>query len=129
MGNTYQGVRVRRKPYPEAVVELARGFEMRSAPFVEIRVRAQVLGHVPAPYTHLRAHETRHDLACRLLLEKKKKKTLLSICELAANNFHRACGQPQLTSSPKQAVRLTASLLSPSTHPLPLSPDLLPSST
>src|SRR5450756_3205896 len=26
-------------------------------------------------YTHLRAHETRHDLVCRLLLEKKKNKT------------------------------------------------------
>ena len=26
-------------------------------------------------YTHLRAHETRHDLVCRLLLEKKKRKT------------------------------------------------------
>src|SRR5665648_1117918 len=26
-------------------------------------------------YTHLRAHETRHDLVCRLLLEKKKKQT------------------------------------------------------
>src|SRR5450759_5596526 len=26
-------------------------------------------------YTHLRAHETRHDLVCRLLLEKKKKNT------------------------------------------------------
>ena len=25
-------------------------------------------------YTHLRAHETRHDLVCRLLLEKKKRK-------------------------------------------------------
>src|SRR5450756_396885 len=24
-------------------------------------------------YTHLRAHETRHDVVCRLLLEKKKK--------------------------------------------------------
>src|SRR5450756_2146776 len=24
-------------------------------------------------YTHLRAHETRHDIVCRLLLEKKKK--------------------------------------------------------
>src|SRR5450756_2901636 len=38
-------------------------------------------GRVPPPrrdgeavsYTHLRAHETRHDLVCRLLLEKKKK--------------------------------------------------------
>src|SRR5665648_684744 len=31
------------------------------------------LGAVPVSYTHLRAHETRHDLVCRLLLEKKKK--------------------------------------------------------
>src|SRR5450756_3003328 len=32
-------------------------------------------GHAPGSvsYTHLRAHETRHDLVCRLLLEKKKK--------------------------------------------------------
>src|SRR5450759_1356579 len=30
--------------------------------------------HLPVSYTHLRAHETRHDLVCRLLLEKKKKK-------------------------------------------------------
>src|SRR5659263_270939 len=29
--------------------------------------------HFPVSYTHLRAHETRHDLVCRLLLEKKKK--------------------------------------------------------
>ena len=29
---------------------------------------------VPVSYTHLRAHETRHDLVCRLLLEKKKKR-------------------------------------------------------
>src|SRR5665648_1207142 len=27
----------------------------------------------PVSYTNLRAHETRHDLVCRLLLEKKKK--------------------------------------------------------
>src|SRR5450756_2920503 len=26
----------------------------------------------PVSYTHLRAHETRHELVCRLLLEKKK---------------------------------------------------------
>src|SRR5450756_1370520 len=31
-------------------------------------------GVEPVSYTHLRAHETRHDLVCRLLLEKKKKK-------------------------------------------------------
>ena len=30
--------------------------------------------YVPVSYTHLRAHETRHDLVCRLLLEKKKTK-------------------------------------------------------
>src|SRR5450759_4070280 len=28
--------------------------------------------HDPVSYTHLRAHETRHDLVCRLLLENKK---------------------------------------------------------
>ncbi len=27
----------------------------------------------PVPHTHLRAHETRHDLVCRLLPEKKKR--------------------------------------------------------
>src|SRR5665648_1016073 len=30
-------------------------------------------GLIAVSYTHLRAHETRHDLVCRLLLEKKKK--------------------------------------------------------
>src|SRR5450759_1293967 len=40
------------------------------------RVRAVMLVGPPSPslvtvsYTHLRAHETRHDLVCRLLLEK-----------------------------------------------------------
>src|SRR5450756_108947 len=29
-------------------------------------------GEEAVSYTHLRAHETRHDLVCRLLLEKKK---------------------------------------------------------
>ena len=29
-------------------------------------------GNITVSYTHLRAHETRHDLVCRLLLEKKK---------------------------------------------------------
>src|SRR5659263_756671 len=29
-------------------------------------------GNRTVSYTHLRAHETRHDLVCRLLLEKKK---------------------------------------------------------
>src|SRR5450756_2899856 len=33
-------------------------------------------GRGSVSYTHLRAHETRHDLVCRLLLEKKKKKKI-----------------------------------------------------
>src|SRR5450756_247838 len=33
-----------------------------------------IIGVNTVSYTHLRAHETRHDLVCRLLLEKKKKK-------------------------------------------------------
>src|SRR5450756_652548 len=33
-----------------------------------------VIWVIAVSYTHLRAHETRHDLVCRLLLEKKKKK-------------------------------------------------------
>ena len=44
--------------------------------FDEIQVPSvwQMAGYdTPVSYTHLRAHETRHDLVCRLLLEKKKK--------------------------------------------------------
>src|SRR5659263_706742 len=38
-----------------------------------ISLIAQTFYHIKAvSYTHLRAHETRHDLVCRLLLEKKK---------------------------------------------------------
>src|SRR5450756_2991102 len=36
--------------------------------------RAELDSSYAVSYTHLRAHETRHDLVCRLLLEKKKKK-------------------------------------------------------
>src|SRR5450756_683804 len=41
---------------------------------VRLRRRAPGGRHArrPSSYTHLRAHETRHDLVCRLLLEKKK---------------------------------------------------------
>ena len=31
-----------------------------------------IFTYISVSYTHLRAHETRHDLVCRLLLEKKK---------------------------------------------------------
>src|SRR5659263_733391 len=36
------------------------------------RYFSKLSGPLPVSYTHLRAHETRHDLVCRLLLEKKK---------------------------------------------------------
>ena len=36
--------------------------------------KLQQLSIMSVSYTHLRAHETRHDLVCRLLLEKKKKR-------------------------------------------------------
>src|SRR5665648_1161095 len=40
---------------------------------VPLGFHALHLRHAKAvSYTHLRAHETRHDLVCRLLLEKKK---------------------------------------------------------
>eukprot|EP00658_Telonema_sp_P-2_P017406 TRINITY_DN16760_c0_g1_i3.p1 TRINITY_DN16760_c0_g1~~TRINITY_DN16760_c0_g1_i3.p1 ORF type:complete len:138 (+),score=44.41 TRINITY_DN16760_c0_g1_i3:20-433(+) len=35
------------------------------------------IGKRPVSYTHLRAHETPEHLVCRLLLEKKKKKTTI----------------------------------------------------
>src|SRR5450756_173496 len=51
--------------------------------FAPYQLIQQGIAHVPegrkvfatltaVSYTHLRAHETRHDLVCRLLLEKKK---------------------------------------------------------
>ena len=43
-----------------------------SAQFVLVSMLAT--GSPTVSYTHLRAHETRHDLVCRLLLEKKKRK-------------------------------------------------------
>eukprot|EP00825_Cyclidium_porcatum_P004222 TRINITY_DN11964_c0_g1_i1.p2 TRINITY_DN11964_c0_g1~~TRINITY_DN11964_c0_g1_i1.p2 ORF type:complete len:108 (-),score=27.23 TRINITY_DN11964_c0_g1_i1:6-329(-) len=41
----------------------------------------------PVSYTHLRAHETRHDLVCRLLLEKKKKRTCVKKKEAQRKKF------------------------------------------
>eukprot|EP00825_Cyclidium_porcatum_P009906 TRINITY_DN15061_c0_g1_i2.p2 TRINITY_DN15061_c0_g1~~TRINITY_DN15061_c0_g1_i2.p2 ORF type:complete len:224 (+),score=6.07 TRINITY_DN15061_c0_g1_i2:127-798(+) len=43
----------------------------------EMQVVAVCDVHAPVSYTHLRAHETRHDLVCRLLLEKKKTTTII----------------------------------------------------
>ena len=39
---------------------------------VSTLVHIYSIGYMPVSYTHLRAHETREDLVCRLLLEKKK---------------------------------------------------------
>src|SRR5450756_1216712 len=38
---------------------------------VTLRMIGAVWSSGPVSYTHLRAHETRHDLVCRLLLENK----------------------------------------------------------
>src|SRR5450756_2827799 len=44
--------------------------------------RSGMNGLETVSYTHLRAHETRHDLVCRLLLEKKKKKKKKNINQI-----------------------------------------------
>src|SRR5665648_1120962 len=38
----------------------------------DVSALTKAIRHGAVSYTHLRAHETRHDLVCRLLLEKKK---------------------------------------------------------
>src|SRR5450756_2868188 len=56
------------RPTFQRVLKSARGKVARCL------VEGKALGIEAVSYTHLRAHETRHDLVCRLLLEKKKKK-------------------------------------------------------
>ncbi len=63
---------------------------------------AECYGARPVSYTHSRAHETREDLVCRLLLEKKKKKKqkkklLSSGCPLSHRKFIILCS-PIFTS-------------------------------
>src|SRR5450759_5776974 len=65
------------KDYDGKVVTMQNGETIESAMVIWA---AGIKGNVPAginkdlivpvSYTHLRAHETRHDLVCRLLLEK-----------------------------------------------------------
>eukprot|EP00825_Cyclidium_porcatum_P021334 TRINITY_DN23824_c0_g1_i1.p1 TRINITY_DN23824_c0_g1~~TRINITY_DN23824_c0_g1_i1.p1 ORF type:complete len:166 (-),score=23.09 TRINITY_DN23824_c0_g1_i1:3-500(-) len=52
-----------------------------------LQKRLELLYPGPVSYTHLRAHETRHDLVCRLLLEKKKKN---SFRQRSARLWHRS---------------------------------------
>src|SRR5450756_797416 len=49
-------------------------FNLRDVNFSAVKrgYSCRVITSIPVSYTHLRAHETRHDLVCRLLLEKKK---------------------------------------------------------
>src|SRR5665648_1095866 len=51
------------------------GWKFENHRAIEVSLDSPDAKHFTAvSYTHLRAHETRHDLVCRLLLEKKKKK-------------------------------------------------------
>src|SRR5450756_1444927 len=57
-------------------IVLAGGTGSRLSPLTAVTNKHLLpVGNYPmaVSYTHLRAHETRHDLVCRLLLEKKKK--------------------------------------------------------
>src|SRR5450759_3728350 len=49
----------------------ARVLPAKFSPSRVVRPSGVIPGSLPVSYTHLRAHETRHDLVCRLLLEKK----------------------------------------------------------
>ena len=53
----------------QGVVMVNHGYWMRH---INGKTVNALISNKPVSYTHLRAHETRHDLVCRLLLEKKK---------------------------------------------------------
>ena len=65
-----------RPRWKQLVANLERGDEIVVAKFSNaLRGSRELSAFIESvSYTHLRAHETRHDLVCRLLLEKKKKK-------------------------------------------------------
>src|SRR5450756_2703587 len=65
--------------YGHGAVDVARVLQEEGAHWFALATLEEALelrraGIKAVSYTHLRAHETRHDLVCRLLLEKKKKK-------------------------------------------------------
>src|SRR5450759_3432726 len=53
-------------------VRFHKGYELSIFVFLAIWEERKRISNMflPVSYTHLRAHETRHDLVCRLLLEK-----------------------------------------------------------
>ena len=65
---------------PDAFVDEMAGVLHGLCCAVELQDLAQLLsvGHEPVSYTHLRAHETVLDIVCRLLLEKKKHRLLVT---------------------------------------------------
>src|SRR5659263_613519 len=68
----------KRRFYDEALIRLDKKenlpLTLIMADVNGLKIINDSFGHTMAvSYTHLRAHETRHDLVCRLLLEKKKK--------------------------------------------------------
>src|SRR5450756_142607 len=74
------GLRARAKAAPTWFSSFRCGIGLRQSSTMRgptLEERTSCAGTVsvwlsPVSYTHLRAHETRHDLVCRLLLEKKK---------------------------------------------------------
>ena len=55
------------------IIELSLGILGEYIANIYLEAKDRPIYIIPVSYTHLRAHETRHDLVCRLLLEKKKK--------------------------------------------------------
>src|SRR5450756_1053516 len=47
------------------VTELVKGKPVEEAERISNKAVVEALGGLPVSYTHLRAHETRHDLVCR----------------------------------------------------------------
>ena len=74
-----QHIALRRRWHMKELMSATRGYSTWRDPLTLIKVQdrfEQVMDgvpHMPAvSYTHLRAHETKANLVCRLLLEKKK---------------------------------------------------------